>query len=51
MIAPPPRQIPLYTHENDVLREMGALAADHLCSSSLIQSRLQKEIIPAIVPK
>jgi hypothetical protein len=30
---------------------MGSLEADHPCSPSLVQSRLQREIIPEIVQK
>jgi hypothetical protein len=43
------REIPAHPHEHDVLRKMGALEADHLCSPSLGQSRFRRKSIPEIV--
>src|SRR5262249_22656347 len=34
------RPVPVHAHQNDVLGKMGALAADHLCSPSLVSSQL-----------
>ena len=36
------RHIPANPHENDVLREMSALEADHPCSPSLVQSQVSE---------
>jgi hypothetical protein len=47
-IAQRVRDIPPYTHENDVLRKMGALKADHPCSPLLVQFKFHREIIPEI---
>jgi hypothetical protein len=49
VIAQGVRHLPSDTHENDGLREMGALDANHLCSPSLVQSKFHKEILPAIM--